>query len=143
MRPQVTTMLRAGLTCLCSSLLLMACSGGAKTYKNQYGAPSVGKPASAGAPKGFSVPADLLPPGAEPMKTDDGVSSRNYSVNKTPQDLRGFFEGALKGASIEATREGEKLTITGGGWVIQVISGGGEGENAVSTIVYAREKELK
>lgn len=127
---------------LCCGMLALTSVGcgekGPKVRKNAFGAPDLSAPSKSPG-KAFVVPENLIPPGAAPTKTETGVSDRIYATTQRASEVKTFFEGALQDASIESVREGEHVTVRGGGWLIEVYGGG---EGAPTTIVYAQEKEL-
>lgn len=128
------------LLVLTATLILSGCGGGSKSSKNQFGAPKLSVPESSGPGKVFVVPEDLIPAGATPSKTDSGVSDRIYVTTQRASEVKTFFEGALKGAQFETTREGEHISVTTKEWVIKIVGGG---EGAETTIVYAKAAEVR
>ncbi|HYE80137.1 MAG TPA: hypothetical protein VEI97_19335 [bacterium] len=130
---------------LCAPLLVAACLAlgcqKSASPKNAHGLPVLQPPAGGAPAEVPAVPAELIPPGAQPMKTDTGVSSRYYQSTDSASKLKEFFQGALQGAKVEEERSGQHLTLTGGGWVIEVI-GNGEDPGAGATIIYAKSSEV-
>lgn len=126
---------------ICMGLLVLgsvACGEkGPKVRKNAFGVPDLSVPAKSGG-TAFVVPENLIPPGATAAKTETGVSDRIYWTDQRTPDVKTFFSSAIKDATVESVREGEHVTVTGGGWVIEIYGADG----APTTIVYAKEKEL-
>ncbi|MEO7993556.1 MAG: hypothetical protein ABI743_04090, partial [bacterium] len=54
---------------LIAGMLTLGCQGGSSVKKNAHGMPELAAP-TGGAPKAVTIPPNLLPPGATPMKTD-------------------------------------------------------------------------